>query len=160
MFTLKTFFELTGYRMSEGSDYNCPQSKTAYAFDYWNGKNEAGGFSLECIFDRVTQTVIAMEVCDYTLQKAYRWKNPIFAFDETDNCAWDEVDWIDVIEEDFMEKATAIVEGREYSQEILIPIELTQEELVVLTLAAHKQNITLNQFIVNAVMETIGDVNE
>ena len=59
-----------------------------------------------------------------------------------------------------MEKATAIVEGREYSQEILIPIELTQEELVVLTLAAHKQNITLNQFIVNAVMETIGDVNE
>lgn len=160
MLTLKTFFELTNYRLTEGSDYFCTQSKTAYTFDYWNGKNEAGGFSIACVFDRLTQDVIAMEVCDYSLQKAYRWKNDKFEFDENDNIAWDVVDWIDVIEEDFMEKATAIVNGEEYDQRVLVPIELTNEELLTLSLAAHKQDITLNQFIINSIMSAIGMENE
>lgn len=155
MFTLKTFFDLTDYRMTEGSDYNCPQSQNAYSFSYWNGLHEDGGFSLECVFDRVSQTVFIMEVCDYTRQKAYRWKNPNYEFDESDKQAWDLVDWTDVVEEDFMEKATAIVNGEDYDSRIIVPIDLSHEDLVTLCLAAHKQDITLNQFIVNSVMDYI-----
>ena len=155
MLTIKTFFELTGYELSEGCDYNCTQSNAAYNFDYWNGKHSDGGFSIACIFDCATQDVIMMEVCDYALEKAFRWKNEKFEFDENDNTAWEEVDYIDIIEEDFMEKATAIIEGREYDQGILIPIELTQSELVAISLAAHKLNVTLNQFMIDAVTEQI-----
>lgn len=163
MITLKQFMEVVGYRITEGSEF-CWQCYGAHAhsLDSWNGLHDEGGHSLTIVFDTASQDVYEVAVHDYTNNRAYRLINPAFvaSFNAEAktrgipfNEAWDEVNYCDVeTEEDFMEKARAIVAGEDYDTTVEVPLNMDKDDLYQLMTMAHERNITFNQ-LVNEVLE-------
>jgi hypothetical protein len=157
MLTLKDFMETVNYRITEGGEYcwNC-YGYNAYALDSWNGDNDTG-YSVGIVFDTNTQIVYEMNVSDYKNQRAYRLIHPDYRgkfqteskeryVDE--NQAWDNVTYIDLeTEKDMLEKTRSIVEGEEYDTRIEVPIEMDDDLILTAAIEAHKQDITLNQYI-------------
>ena len=159
---LKTFMEIVNYRITEGSDYGWQCfGPNAYTLDSWDGRHE-DGHSLAITFDTRTQVVYSVEACDYKNNRAYRIINPAFK-DKHDaevgmrglsDEAWDDVNWCDLeVEEDFEEKARAIVAGEDYDTMVSVPLDLPEDLLLEAAMNAHRQNITLNAYINNALME-------
>ena len=159
---LKTFMEIVDYRITEGSEYQWSCfGPHAYMLDSWDGRHE-DGHSLCITFDARTQVVYSVEACDYKNARAYRLVNPAYK-DAHDaevkrrgyaDEAWDDVMWIDLeVEEDFEEKARAIIAGEDYETTVSVPLDLPSDLLLVAAMNAHRQNITLNAYINNALME-------
>jgi len=164
MTTLKQFFETDNYRITEGSDYGWQCfGEHAYQLDSWNGDQK--GHTLSVVFDTDTQTVYQVEAFDYLRERAYRMVNPAFkeAFDaeskdrDVIDMAWERDDgtpvgFIDLeVEEDFLEKATAIVQGQDYDTRVSIPLNFSDEELLRYMIIAHERDITFNQLVVEAI---------
>ena len=160
MITLKQFMEAAEYRITEGSEYgwDC-YGHNAYGLDSWNG--EFNGHSLAVVFDRKTQTVYQAEVFDYSQDRAYRMIHPEYrtAFDaeckqrDVVDIAWERdngtpVKFTDLdVDDDWLEKASAIVAGEDYDTRVKIPLELDRDQLHELMLLAHHQDLTLNQLV-------------
>lgn len=156
MITLKQWMECVNYRITEGSEYGW----TCYGFDAydlssWDGDQD--GTSSNIIFDTSTQEVYEVSVCDYERQRAYRLINPAHRKDyhleavsrsADANQAWDNVDYVDLeTTEDFLAKATAIMNYEDYDDRVSIPIELPDNELMVLFKMAHERDMTFNDFV-------------
>jgi hypothetical protein len=166
MITLKQFFETFDYRITEGSDYgwSC-YGPDAYMLSSWNGVHDTGGVSGNIVFDTKTQTVYEVEVCDYTNNRAYRLINPAFVDAhrkeannrEVDlNQAWDDVKFVDLdVEEDWLEKAQAIVAGEDYDTRVQMPLTLDNDQLFDLMKLAHENDVTLNQMVEQVLREHI-----
>lgn len=165
MITIKQFMELINYRITDGSIYGWQCfGRNAYSIDSWNGDND-NGYSLGIVFDTVTQTVYQVEAHDYRNKRAYRLINPDFidnirAESTSRGCdfleATDEYKFTDLeIEDDWIEKATAIVQGKEYSTDIQIPLNLSDAELITLFKMAHEENITFNALIVEILTNVV-----
>jgi hypothetical protein len=174
MITLKQFFEITNYRITEGGDYgwSC-YGPNSHHMSAWNGvhstggwsANDTGGWSANAVFDTETQTVYEVEVCDYTHDRAYRLINPEFAEaqsreakqrDVNMNQAWDDVKWVDLeVDLDWLEKAQAIVAGEAYDDRVQIELNLDQDLLFDLMKLAHQQDTTLNQLVEKILREHI-----
>ena len=150
MLTLNQWMELVDYKITEGSEYHI-SNMTLYALDSWDGSHE--GHSVSIVFDpKDNQRVHIVEVCDYKNQRAYRR----CVVPQNDDGAWDGVSWVDLeTDEDFIEKATAIIQGVEYDTRISIPLTLTDDELLVLFKAAHEADVTFNEYIANVVQQQI-----
>jgi len=152
MITLKQFMEMISYRISEGSKWN-GFSPDAYSLDYWNGDHD--GHSLCVIFNTRDQTVYSVQACDYKNNRAYRFSHPDHRND-LDKEAWDDVSWIDLeTEDDWLEKAQAIVDGRDYDTRVQVPLELNEDELFQLMSMAHERDITLNQLVTEIIQRVI-----
>jgi hypothetical protein len=163
MLTLKDFFEVIDYKVTEGSAYQweCFGPK-AFAIDYWDGAED--GASLTVIFDTETQVVYSAQACDCNNGRAYRWMHPDFKDAHANECqvrevkdeAWDNISWTDLeVTEDWISKARAIVKGQEYDTRIQVPINLPDEEMLQLFLMAHERDITLNQMVEEILREQI-----
>jgi len=164
MITLKQFMEVANFRITEGTDYcwDC-YGQSAYCMDSWNGNLE--GHSLCIIFDTQTQVVYEVQAHDYQRNRAYRLINPDFKLDHSEeaanrgvdfNEAWDEVRYIDLeTDDDFLEKAFAIVNDQEYDTRVEVPLTLDDDVLYKLMTLAHEQDITLNQLFENVLREEI-----
>jgi len=158
MITLQQFFEVSKYRMSEGSEFgwDC-YGPNAYTIDSWNGIHGDGGWSISITFDTVDQTVYDVVICDYTIDNVYRIINPNFIKnynEELEKQSWDakyaydDVEYIDLtIDKDWLEKAKAIVNGESYDKRIQIEIDLSDSELFNGMQQAHKLDITFNEFV-------------
>lgn len=165
MITLKDFMETVGYRITEGSDYqwDC-YGPDAYCLDSWNGDQD--GHSLTIIFDTRTQEVYEVQAHDYLNQRAYRYFNPDHKLNHDNEAidrgidkaeAWDDLKYIDLeVEDDFLEKARAIVNGEVYDTRVKVPLTLDDSELFELMKMAHDRDITLNQ-MVEQVLQTVID---
>lgn len=151
MITLKEWMELVDYKITEGSDYftNIPG---LYSLDSWN--QEQDGFTFFIAFDpKDDQRVYVVEACDYANNRAYRIKDPAIELDKT---AWDDVEFTELeVDDDFIQKALAIKAGEEYDTRVSVPIDFSDEELLKYMTAAHKMDITFNQYIVLALREAI-----
>ena len=76
------------------------------------------------------------------------------------NEAWDMVEYVDLeVDDDFIQKALAIKSGEDYSTDISVPIDLPDDLLLEAALNAHRQNITLNEYINTALREMIDEYN-
>lgn len=165
MITLKDFMEVCEYRITEGSTWN-GYSHDAYCLSSWNGEHGEGGWSLNVVFDTQTQEVYEVDVCDYQRAKAYRLINPDYknryreGLDpEYVDQAWDDVKFIDLeVDEDWLEKAGAIVRGEDYDTKVSIPLTLSKDELFVLMKLAHERDMTLNEYIEGVLTEVIEDI--
>ena len=168
MVTIKQWMELVDYRITEGSDYGWEcYGPDSYILDSWNSGLDGNSFSI--IFDTKTQEVYEVQSHDYTNQRAYRMVNPNFLKkmkkeakrrDCNKNEAWDDVDYVDLeVEEDFLEKARAIEAGTDYDTRIVVPLDLPEELLLEAALNAHRQGITLNDYINNALAALVEEVN-
>lgn len=154
MITLKEWMEVVDYRITEGSDYN--GFGGAYALSSWNG--EQNGFSFEIIFDQKTQVVYQVEVCDYKNGRPYRLINSDHKDTNIDETAWDDVKWIDLeSDDDWIQKALAIKAGDDYDTRVSIPIDLPEEELMVLFKMAHEADMTFNNYVEQALRQALAD---
>lgn len=156
MITIKDFMQAVNYRITEGSQYcwRC-YGGNAYQLDSWNGDHN--GHNVGIVFDTTTQVVYEMNVCDYSNNRAYRWINPdylaTFLKESAEhginaNIAWDYTNYIGIeVAEDILEKAAAVVAGIDYDTRVSVPVDLDDSELLQLALAAHKEDVTLNQYI-------------
>jgi hypothetical protein len=166
MISLEQFMKTVDYRITEGStyDWRC-YGDNAYSLSAWNGVHGAGGWSANITFDTKDQTVYEVDMCDYTNDRAYRVINPEFADafgkeSETRavplNQAWDEVDYMDLeVDEDWLEKAQAIVSGEIYDTRVQVPLDFSDEELLKYMKLAHEQDVTFNQLVTQALTEAI-----
>jgi hypothetical protein len=160
MITLKEYFELIDYRVTEGSDYgwDCYGPNT-HTISSWNGVHGRGGYSFNCVFDTKDQTVYEVEVCDYTNDRAYRMINPdhVDAYSAEAQTrtvnpkeAWDDVDYVDLdVDDDFMQKCLAIRAGEPYDTRVSMPLVLEDDQLFDLMKLAHEQDVTLNTLVEN-----------
>lgn len=157
MITIKDFMQVVNYRITEGSDYGWTCfGPNAYQLDSWDGDND-NGYSVGVIFDRVTQLVYQMDAHDYKNSRAYRWIHPDYKKKNDQETlermidadeAWDDVRYVDLeVADDMLEKARAIASDLDYDTRVSVPIDLDDSELLHLALAAHKEDVTLNQYI-------------
>jgi hypothetical protein len=134
---------LVVYKITEGSDYYGPD-KMLFSLSHWN--QEQDGYNVNIVFaPGDNKKVYSVEVCDYKNNRAYRRAIPEH---EGDNQAWDGVEFVDLeSDDDFIEKALAIMNGEEYDTRVSIPIELPESELLALMTMAHERDMTFNDFI-------------
>jgi hypothetical protein len=160
MLTVKEWMELVEYRITEGSDYGwgCFGPRT-YSMSSWNGDQD--GHSFNITFDTGDQTVYAVEVCDYKHSRAYRIINPDYQkayrkeateLDAPADQAWDDINFVDLeADDDFIQKSLAIRAGEDYDTRVTIPLDIPEDELMVLFKAAHERDMTFNEFVEQAI---------
>ena len=164
MITMKEWMELVGYRITEGSAYGWQcYGSDAYMLDSWNGDHDGHSFTI--IFDTKDQTVYEVQAHDYVHQRAYRMINPDFdkkhrkeskRRDVSKDNAWDDVDYVDLdVDDDFIQKALAIAAGEDYDTSVMMTLDLPDDLLLSAAMEAHKQNITLNDYINKALAEMV-----
>ena len=160
MITIEQWMKTFNYRITESNTYGWTcYSSTAQSMSAWNGEHNEGGWSGNIVFDTTNQTVYEVEVCDYTNERAYRIINPNFkkAYEMEANSrgvnadeAWDSIKFVDLeIDNDWLEKAKAIVNGEDYDTRVSIPIELPDNELLVL--------FKFNDFVEEAIKYALAD---
>jgi hypothetical protein len=65
--------------------------------------------------------------------------------------AWDEVDYVDLdVDDDFIQKALAIIAGEDYDTRVSVPVNFTDEELLKYMKMAHDRDMTFNAFVEEA----------
>jgi len=167
MLDMKEWMELVDYKITEGDNYGWSCfGPNSYQLSSWNGIHDKGGYSFNIVFSTKSHKVYSVEVCDYTNDRAYRIINPEYVKKHekeaekrgVDNMAWDDVEFIDLeVDEDFIQKALSIKAGEDYSTDISVPIDLPDGLLLEAALNAHRQDITLNEYINNALREMINE---
>jgi len=166
MITMKEWMEIVDYKITEGGDYGWQcYGSNSYQLSSWNGIHGKGGYSFNIVFSTKTQKVYEVEVCDYTNERAYRMINPKYvekhkkeakSRGEFANMAWDEVDYIDLeVDDDFIQKCLSIKAGEDYDTRISVPLDLPDDLLLEAAMNAHRQGITLNDYINNALMDML-----
>jgi hypothetical protein len=169
MITVKEFMEIIDYKITEGSEY-CWQcfGPTAYRLDSWNGSHD--GHSVSIVFDTHTQEVYEVSAYDYRNERAYRLINPDYKFAHNDeasgrgvdiNQAWDDVNYTDLeVDDEFIQKALAIVAGEDYDTRVQVPVDFTDQELLTYMKIAHERDITFNELVEEALRHAINEYNE
>lgn len=159
---IKDFMEVVQYRITEGSPFgwNC-YGANAYYLD----SNELEQYGVTILFDTKSQEVYEMQAFDYVADRAYRWRNPDYAYRYVKeanergvpaNQAWDEVNFVDLeIEEDFLSKARSIVNGEEYDTRIQVELTLEDDKMFELMKIAHSLDITLNELVEQVLRDAI-----
>jgi hypothetical protein len=156
MITVKEWMELVDYRITEGGEYHM-YAPRAYALSSWSGDQD--GYSFELIFDTDTQEVYCVEACDYANSRAYRLISPDYAHTPHDLQAWDDVEWMDLeVDDDFIQKALGIKEGKKYDTRISIPLTLSDGDMLTLYQRAHEADITVNQYVENALRQFLDNM--
>ena len=155
MITRQQWLELIDYKITEGYQY-INNHVTYNAWNYWDGDHD--GFSIELVSDQSTHEPVSVEVFDYKNDCAYRRCVDGYAGDPV---AWDNVSIVDLdTDEDFIEKATAIIAGEQYDTRVSIPVDLPDDIALVLMKQAHEMDITFNQLMENILKAKIADVLE
>jgi hypothetical protein len=115
----------------------------------------------EVVIDRKNQLVyeatISLKDDNQPVDRPYRWINPDYRLVVSveaitrgvDNkIAWDNVEWIELeVAEDWLEKAKAMFNGSRPDSRVVVPLDLSDKELLHLALEAHKRDMTLNKFV-------------
>jgi hypothetical protein len=173
MITLANWLKANNYKIKESAKYqwDCYGNNAAIINCYPNEDDiNKLPYDSEIIFDTVSGVVYEVSICDYDNKTAYRLINPDYVKSFNDevkrrsqddltidySAAWDDVSYTNIeTDNDFMEKLVAICNGKEYDKRVEVPLDLNKDELFTIMLAAHKKDITLNQFIIESLQEFI-----
>jgi hypothetical protein len=156
MITIRDFMETVEYRITEGCEYGWKCfGKDAFQIDSWNG--DIDGYTVSIVFDNKTQVVYQAAAYDYKLNRFYRLFNPVYkqayldeaaARNVNANEAVDDINYIDLeVDEDFLNKASAIVRGEDYDTRVTITLDFPDDELLKYMIAAHEQDMKFNDFV-------------
>jgi len=171
MITMKEWIELVDYKITEGGDFGWQcYGPNAYQLSSWNGLHDKGGWSFNIVFSTKTQKVYEVTVCDYTRNRAYRMiaenkqdkhRKEAERLGTSFNEAWDDVNYVDLeVDDDFISKALAIKEGREYDTDVSIPLDLPDDLLMFAFKQAHAENMTFNDWMNKMLREFIDKVEK
>lgn len=168
MITLKDYLTAIDYKITGGSEFqwDCFGSNARY-LDCNDSEFGNGKYSINAIFDGSDQTVYVIEAWDYLNEREYRWINPEYKSSYEHECRLKEIDpneseegkrYIDLdVEEDVIEKITAIVLGKPYDSRIKVPVDFSDEELLKYMKLAHEMDITFNQLVEDALRHAIAE---
>jgi predicted HicB family RNase H-like nuclease len=159
---LKDLCETFEFKITGGSDYHwdCYGPNVRY-MDFES--DHAHG---SCLFDTVTQEIYEVNVDrKEENMRPYRWLNPNTKDEYLQECivrgidpnqAWDDTKWCDLeVESDFHEKANAIFRGEPFDDRIQVPLDFTDKEMLELALEAHRRDMTINEFVEEALRYAI-----
>lgn len=157
--------EVLGHKITGGSEYQWQCFPDARFLDY-----ESDYAHVSVLYSTVTQEIYQADASikrDMWSQDSapYRWTNPLFNDAYLSEAkerkidpdqAWDDVKWISLeVEEDFLEKTTAMFNGDEWDERIQVPLELDDDLILQLSMEAHKRDITLNKMVEIVLREAI-----
>lgn len=159
--SIKDFLEVINYSINDVYHYQWDCfGKSALSISA-----ESNDYLITVIFDVLDQTVYEMNSHDYLLNKAYRMIHPEFRGDYFEEAkekgvdgfnAWHDVNYIDLeVEEDMLEKSRAIFLGEKYDTRILIPLNLSEDEIFILMKNAHNLDLTFNKYVENLLIDFI-----
>ena len=154
-------------KITNGSEFcwNC-YGPNARHLDY---ESEFGDATV--IYDTTNQFIYEASVyAKNDNSKLYRWIDPAFRDKFRAEChekgmdadsAWDNAVWCDLeVEEDWLEKSTAIFNGLPFDAGILVPIDLDDDIMLIIAMEAHRRNITLNAYINELLVKYINTYDE
>lgn len=161
---LAQWMEVIGYQINEGGQYGWQcYGPQAYAF---SSVNEETQTDFSVVFDLVTKQMY--EVTVSRLKEgdsvAYRWIAPNFVeshrqeaeLRDIDDVACDGLPWIELdVLNDWVEKATAIRDGKPYDKRVMIQIELDDATFNGIARLAHEADMTFNQYVENILRDEI-----
>lgn len=144
----------------------------ARALSFGESSNKFASCSGCIVYDTQTLEVYVAEVWPggNSLKRPYRWINPSYlnAYkNEHDDrglefdVALDTTKFIDLDEvEDFIEKATAMFNGQEFDERVLVKLHDFPDELFMqLAKQAHKEDLTINQ-MAEKILQSYIDAHE
>jgi hypothetical protein len=171
---LKDWLDAVEGRITEGDSFlwDCYGNKyEMYSLSYWNQKHGEEEISSHVVYNRLTQQVFEADVIHGEI-RAYRWIHPDYrqaakdcaivnGVESLHDYAYDDLKYTDLeTEEDFVQKATSIVNGSYYDTRIEFPLNLDREELFRLMELAHEADMTLNQYVEHILQIAIDKFNE
>jgi hypothetical protein len=149
--------EITSHRIISGSEHLWNCFPDARYLDY-----ESEYAYISVLFNPDTQQIYEADISikeeEWDRDVApYRWINPSYkqayiteaeSRNVDPNRAWDDVKWIDLeVEEDWLEKAESIFNGKPFDTRVKVPIELDDKTMLDMCMKAHERDITLNQLV-------------
>lgn len=162
---LQQFLNAIQYRITDAWEHQWASYEGAQALGCSNDFA-----SMNVVFSREDQTVIEITVSsemEAETQAAYRWMNPSYRdaiFAEADkrgvdrNEAFEGCLYIDLeVIDDVLEKGTAMLANAKYDPRILVPLEMGDHQLLELFKAAHEKDLTLNQYMEDALKRAISE---
>ena len=164
--TLQDYMTAINYQVTEGSshEWNC-FGEHAYQLNSADSNDNHATYTICAIFDKLTQEVYELQAWDYLKNRTYRWITPDFIEEYKAEhvyrgfpfeIALDNEKFIDLdVAEDILEKIAAIIAGEEYDTRVQIEIDLSDDVIHAAAIQAHKQDITLNQYINNILIESL-----
>lgn len=168
--TLRDYMEVVDYQINEPWKYcwDC-YGMSAFGLDAGTFDGSEGReYTISLVFDLIDQTVYEMSAYDYDNDKAYRYINPDYVEAQSDeaerkgldaNRAWENTDYVNLeVPEDILEKSNAIFKGEEYDTRVTLALSLDEQEVFFLTKQAHEKDMSLNDYVRNAVLEYIDDI--
>ncbi len=167
MITIKDFLECIQCHIVDGHDYmwQC-YGPNARGMGYENGKYGSDEeVSISIVFDTKTHFVYEMQAWDGPNKRQYRWIHPDYlkAYKEESKArhlkwkeSYDGNKFINLdVEEDILQKATAIFNGEDYDTRVMCELNLDKETLLLAMTMAHEADMTLNQYIEHILREEI-----
>jgi len=152
MITREQWLDLIGYRITEGYQY-INNHITYNVWSHWDGSHD--GCSIELTMNSATHEPVSAEVFDYRNNRAYRRCVDGYAGDTS---AWDNVAITELdTDNDFLEKAAAIIAGQDYDTRVVLPLDIPDELANQLMRYAHEQDITFNQLVERIILDAIDD---
>ena len=152
MIKLNDFLNITSYECGhlEVVGQQDVYGKTAISLEVYG----VGFNKLICAYDIVSQEVLEIIAEDRKAGKSYVWQTSDIRGLGNYRDRLIELE----TEEDILEKAEAIFNGKEYDSRISIPVDITDKDFLLYAKAAHQLDITLNQFFEKAIREMIEKV--
>jgi hypothetical protein len=151
---IKEINEILDHRIVEGSEYCWSCYPNGRFLDY---SSEHAQVSV--VFSPENQRVYQAEIwpSEQSQLPIYRWIDPEFLPQYKAECkargkefdvALDAIKFIDLeVEVDFLEKARAIFNNKEFDPRILVQLDLEDDVILQLAMEAHKRDITINQMV-------------
>jgi hypothetical protein len=106
---------------------------------------------LICVYDIVSQEVLEIIAKDDAAGKSYVWQTSDIKGLGNYRDYLIELE----AEEDILEKAEAIFFNKPYDSRIVVPIDIKDEDFLLYAKAAHKLDITINEFFEKAIQEMV-----
>lgn len=168
MITLQKAMELGNFIITGGAkhEWKCFGPNARFIDFEPDYSNKSYGI----IFDSRTQEVYQVSVCDYVTDNCYRINNPDYVEDyyyEADSRgvngreAYDDVNYVDLeTEEEFIEKAHAIINDLPYDERVIVSVDLPESVIYELMKNAHELDITLNQYMEKVLEKEINRILE
>lgn len=152
MISKQQFFQATnGYNSAQHAERFLAYSEHAMVLDVYDDGSER---SAQIVFDVVTDVVYFVGVYDYIRNKAYALVAD--GHEVHDMIAYDGVKYtILEVNEDWIQKATAIFSGLPYDDRVVIQLDIDDDCLFQLMKMAHELDITLNEMISLALVDEI-----
>ena len=161
MFTLKNFLDLV--------EDNCTVERFPCGLECYGANTSIYSAYVtndyECCAAVNDSGIRELNLYDYRNKRNYRWTVPeveplrdaeLLLAGLDPKLVDEDQEFIDLIMiEDMVKKMTAICAGEEYDTRITIPLEMSDDEFILIARAAHELDITLNEFMVQAIKEQL-----